>query len=68
MIHAAFLKKALTWKSLNCVFVLVKCERRFDEFIKELTFQAQVVKGFEEKAVFLVSHLDQSENPDLLIR
>ena len=66
--HAAFLRKALTWKPLNCIFVLVKCERRFDAFIKELTFQAQIAKGFEQKVVFLVSHLDQSDNPDLLIR
>lgn len=33
----------------------------------ELLFQADVVKGYEKKVVFLVSHIDTSKNSEEMI-
>lgn len=44
--HAAFLRKALTWKPLNAVFILVKFENRYDDFFRQLIFESEIVKDY----------------------
>ncbi len=63
MQHAVLLKEILTWKPLNCVFILVKYNNRFDQLIKTINTQVRLIKGYEQSVVFLVSHFDLEKQP-----
>ena len=60
--HAAYLKQALTLAPLNTVFILVKYENRLEDIILSCQRQSLLVQGYEEKIVFLITHIDHSED------
>ena len=58
--HAAYLKEALTIKPINTAFITVKYEPRLQDMINSCKRQSLVIDGYEQKIVFLVTHIDQS--------
>lgn len=60
--HAILLREALSASPINTVFVVIKYDTRFDRMVQ--AFMNQPTELFRNKIVVMISHMDQSENPE----
>lgn len=56
--HAIFLKNVLTIKQFNAVFILMKYENRFQDLIVKMKKQLDLLLGYSQSVVFLISHIE----------
>jgi len=62
--HAWLLKKALTTKELNTIFLFLKYENRFEQILEQYLEQIKPVEKFNNKIVIIITHSDHSEDPN----
>jgi small GTP-binding protein len=61
--HAILLREALTATKINTIFIVIKYDSRFDKMIENYFEIEQPVYNYTSKAVVMISHWDQSKNP-----
>ena len=61
--HAILLREALTATKLNTIFIVIKYDGRFDKLIDNYFEVEQPVYKYTSKVVVIISHWDQSKNP-----
>lgn len=61
--HAYLLHACLTSKLINTIFIVMKYENRFADFLKILDYQLQFLQKYEKKIVVMISHWDHASNP-----
>lgn len=66
--HAAYIRQALTVKPLNAVFIMVKFEGRFVDIYKNMAVQSKMLEGYTDKIVYIITHLDQANNPTEFVK
>jgi small GTP-binding protein len=62
--HATLLRSALTVTSMNTIFIVIKYDGRFDKMIENYFEVEQPVYNYAHKIVVMISHWDQSKNPE----
>lgn len=60
--HAILLREALSASPINTVFQVINYDTRFDRMVQ--VFMNQPTELFRKKIVVMISHMDQSENPE----
>lgn len=66
--HATFLRSILTFKPFNVIFIQAKFSSRAIDFIVDLYKDTELIKKYSDNIVYLVSHIDQSEDPQAIIK
>ncbi|CAF3155956.1 unnamed protein product, partial [Rotaria sp. Silwood2] len=61
--HAFLLREALTATKINTIFIVIKYDSRFDKMIENYFEVEQPVYNYGSKIVVMISHWDQSKNP-----
>lgn len=65
--HASLLKASLTHRPVNVIFINIKYDSRGIDFIQDMQSQTYMVDRYSDHVVYLVSHVDVSDNPTKLI-
>ncbi|CAF1141253.1 unnamed protein product [Rotaria sordida] len=61
--HAVLLREGLTAKNINTIFIVIKYDSRFDKMVENYFEVEQPVYNYTDKVVVMISHWDQSKNP-----
>ncbi|CAF1216298.1 unnamed protein product [Adineta steineri] len=61
--HAFLLREALTATKINTIFIVIKYDNRFDKMIENYFEVEQPVYNYSKKIIVMISHWDQSKNP-----
>ena len=62
--HAVLLRAALTVKKVNCVFMIMSFENRFDLMVEYFLEQQELLYKYDHKIILMISHWDLSKNPE----
>ncbi|CAF1365637.1 unnamed protein product [Adineta ricciae] len=62
--HAFLLRQALTSVKINTIFIVTKYDCRFDTMLENCYEVERPVFDYEQKIVVIVSHWDQSKEPE----
>jgi small GTP-binding protein len=61
--HAILLREGLTATKINTIFIVIKYDSRFDKMTENYFEVEQPVYNYTSKVVVMISHWDQSKNP-----
>ncbi|CAF1334831.1 unnamed protein product [Rotaria sp. Silwood1] len=62
--HAFLLREALTATKMNTIFIVIKYDSRFDKMIDNYFELEQPVYNYGNKIIVMISHWDQSKEPE----
>lgn len=65
--HAQLLRASLTYRPINVAFINCTYEKRGTDLIRNMEYQTRLIERYSDHVVYLVSHVDTSDDPTKLI-